>query len=100
MYEQFIEFTDQIFWEGYAEQLANDDPARFMEELNDFIHIYQSRTMEDKIFLLVKVTIKTNYPLFSSAIKELQSKTDLRVSSTANVQVLKTEIMQLNTNNR
>ena len=22
MYEQFIELTNQIFWEGYAEQLA------------------------------------------------------------------------------
>ena len=56
--------------------------------------------MEDKIFLLVKVTIKTNYPRISSAIEELQSKTDLRVTSTANVKVLKTEIMQLNTKNR
>lgn len=29
MYEQFIELTNQIFWEGYAEQLAQEDPAQF-----------------------------------------------------------------------
>ncbi|WP_262886796.1 hypothetical protein [Mucilaginibacter humi] len=42
MYEQFIELTDQIYWEGYAEQLAKDDPARFQLELNDFMNTYQS----------------------------------------------------------
>lgn len=40
MYEQFIELTDQLFWEGYAEQLAKDDPARFQFELNDFLNAY------------------------------------------------------------
>lgn len=36
MYEQFIEYTDQIFWEGYAEQLAKEDPQRFRLEYMDF----------------------------------------------------------------
>ena len=40
MYEQFIELTDQLFWEGYAEQLAHDNPARFQLELNDFLNNY------------------------------------------------------------
>ncbi|GAC1312569.1 MAG: hypothetical protein NVSMB24_34320 [Mucilaginibacter sp.] len=41
MYKQFIELTNQIFWEGYAEQLAQDDPARFQFELNEFINTYK-----------------------------------------------------------
>jgi NAD-dependent SIR2 family protein deacetylase len=53
--------------------------------------------MEDKIFLLVKVTISTTHSDIHDAIKELQSKTDLQLSSTQNVRVLKTEIMQLRT---
>lgn len=32
----FIELTNQIFWEGYAEQLATENPAKFKAELNDF----------------------------------------------------------------
>jgi hypothetical protein len=42
MYEQFIELTNQIFWEGYAEQLAQENPVRFQFELNDFINTYQN----------------------------------------------------------
>lgn len=53
--------------------------------------------MEDKIFLLVKVTIKTTHVNIHDAIRELQSKTDLQLCSTTKVKVLKTEIMQLNT---
>ena len=41
MYEQFIELTNQIFWEGYAEQLAQDNPARFQLELSNFMNTYQ-----------------------------------------------------------
>ncbi|NNU33693.1 hypothetical protein HK413_05205 [Mucilaginibacter sp. S1162] len=53
--------------------------------------------MEDKIFLLVKVTVKTTHSHIQAAIQELQSKTDLKVGSTKKVKVLKTEIMQLKT---
>ena len=42
MYEQFIELTDQIFWEGYAEQLAKENPARFQQELTQFLNTYQN----------------------------------------------------------
>ncbi len=42
MIEIFIELTNQIFWEGYAEQLAKDNPAAFNMELADFINSYNS----------------------------------------------------------
>lgn len=53
--------------------------------------------MEDTIFLLIKVTIKTHHKIIHDAIAELQSKTEIQISSTENVRVLKTEIMQLKT---
>lgn len=52
--------------------------------------------MEDKIFLLVKVTIKTTHPVIHDAIAELQIS-DVKITSTENVQVLRTEIIPLNT---
>ena len=55
--------------------------------------------MEDKIFLLVRVTIKTNHMSIHDAIQELQSKTKISVSSTPNVKVLQTKIIELNTKN-
>lgn len=41
MYEQFIELTNQLYWDGYAEQLAKYEPERFQIELNDFMNTYQ-----------------------------------------------------------
>lgn len=38
MYELFIELTNQIFWEGYAEQLAEDNPAAFHQEFDNFLN--------------------------------------------------------------
>lgn len=40
MYELFIELTDQLFWEGYTEQLASDNPRAFIMEYNDFLNTY------------------------------------------------------------
>jgi len=40
MLELFIELTNQIFWEGYAQQLAIENPAVFQLEYNEFIHAY------------------------------------------------------------
>jgi len=40
MTELFIELTDQIFWEGYAEQLAGENPANFQQGLNEFMDSY------------------------------------------------------------
>jgi len=42
MIEIFVELTNQIFWEGYAEQLATDNPAAFKRELADFMNSYNS----------------------------------------------------------
>lgn len=42
MYELFIELLDQLFWEGYAEQLAQENPAVFQMELAEFINNYNS----------------------------------------------------------
>jgi hypothetical protein len=40
MYDLFIELTDQLFWEGYAEQLAKENPGVFQSEFNDFLNTY------------------------------------------------------------
>lgn len=40
--EIFIELTNQIYWEGYAEQLAKDNPAVFRRELREFENLYNS----------------------------------------------------------
>jgi hypothetical protein len=40
MYDLFIELTDQLFWKGYAAQLAKENPAGFQFEFNDFLNTY------------------------------------------------------------
>lgn len=40
MYDLFIELTNQLFWEGYAEQLAIENPQIFTIEYNDFLNNY------------------------------------------------------------
>jgi hypothetical protein len=40
MYELFIELTNQIFWDGYAEQLAKENPAGFKLEFAEFASSY------------------------------------------------------------
>jgi len=40
MYELFIELLDQLFWPGYAEQLAIDNPEAFQIELAEFMNTY------------------------------------------------------------
>jgi hypothetical protein len=42
MIELFIEVTDQLFWQGYTEQLSKEQPERFSLELNDFLDNYNS----------------------------------------------------------
>lgn len=51
----------------------------------------------DTVFLLVKVTVKTPFKHIHNAISELQRETQLSITSTPNVVVLKTEIMELKT---
>jgi hypothetical protein len=40
MLEIFIELIDQIFWDGYAQQLATENPAVFQLEFNEFLNTY------------------------------------------------------------
>ncbi|HEY8929579.1 MAG TPA: hypothetical protein VIM55_10340 [Mucilaginibacter sp.] len=42
MLQLFIELTNQIFWEGYAEELAKTNPAVFQTELAEFTNCYNS----------------------------------------------------------
>jgi hypothetical protein len=42
MLELFIELTNQIFWDGYAQQLAREKPAKYQYELAEFINSYNS----------------------------------------------------------
>jgi len=53
--------------------------------------------MQDTLFLLIKVTVKTPYKHIHNAISELQRETDYHIGSTKNVEVIKTEIMELKT---
>jgi len=41
MLELFIELTNLIFWNGYAQELAKSDPALFQFEFNEFLNTYQ-----------------------------------------------------------
>ena len=40
MLEVFIELTDQLFWDGYAEQLAIENLAKFNFEYNEFLNSF------------------------------------------------------------
>ena len=40
MYDLFIELTNQLFWEGYAEQLAKENPAGFQREFSEFLNAF------------------------------------------------------------
>ena len=42
MIQLFIELTNQIFWEGYAEELAKINPSGFQLELAEFKNSYNS----------------------------------------------------------
>lgn len=42
MIELFVEFTDDIYYEGYAEHLATDNPEKFTFELDEFLDAYGS----------------------------------------------------------
>ncbi len=45
MIELFIELTDQLFWEGYAEWLAGENPALFQSEFKDFLNNYNNQQL-------------------------------------------------------
>jgi hypothetical protein len=53
--------------------------------------------MEDVIYLLIKVTVRTEFKNIHDAIEELQTNTIYFIGSTENVEVTDTEIMELKT---
>ena len=42
MLELFIELTNQIFWVGYAQELACSNPSLFQFEYNEFLNAYSN----------------------------------------------------------
>jgi hypothetical protein len=42
MIDEFIDLTNQVFWDGYAEQLAKDNPEAFYIALREFENLYYS----------------------------------------------------------
>ena len=45
MYQAFIDFLDTLYWEGYARQLAEDNPEAFQFELNQFFDNYKTNEL-------------------------------------------------------
>jgi hypothetical protein len=43
MIQLFTELTDQIYWVGYAQELAKSDPVLFQFEFNEFVNAYNSQ---------------------------------------------------------
>jgi hypothetical protein len=52
--------------------------------------------MKDTIFLFIKVVIQTKHRNIQDAMQELETETQYTISSTENVEVLETEIIELN----
>ena len=52
--------------------------------------------MKDTIFLFIKVVIQTKHQHIQDAMKELETQTQYTIGSTENVEVLETEIIELN----
>jgi hypothetical protein len=42
MLEIFIELTNQIFWDGYAQELAKENPTVFQLEFKEFLNTYNN----------------------------------------------------------
>lgn len=42
MYDLFIDTLDAIYWPGYTEQLALDNPEKLFFELQDFLENYDN----------------------------------------------------------
>jgi len=42
MLELFIELTNQIFWDGYAQELAKSNTSHFQFEFNEFLNTYNN----------------------------------------------------------
>ncbi|MEO7213377.1 MAG: hypothetical protein ABIX36_11280 [Mucilaginibacter sp.] len=55
--------------------------------------------MQDKILLIVRLIVETGHVQINDAVKEIETDTVLNIPSTANVKVLKTEILKTHQDN-
>jgi hypothetical protein len=55
--------------------------------------------MQDKILLIVRLIVETSHTDINEAVKEIETNTVLNIPSTANVNVLKTEILKTHQDN-
>lgn len=40
MIDAFYDFVNAIYWDGYAQQMAEENPEKFNFELNEFLNNY------------------------------------------------------------
>ena len=40
IYQDFVDFLDSLFFEGYAEQLAAENPEQFNQEMKEYFDNY------------------------------------------------------------
>jgi len=73
MLELFIEMTNQVFWEGYAKQLSNENPELFRIRLRQFRDCYEHGkpvpTDPDAYFIRI---LQNNYAGSKSGMARLQ----------------------------
>jgi hypothetical protein len=64
MLDLFIDVTNKVFWEGYANQLSIDNPDMFCERFKQFTEWYgrglNTPLYEQSYFIRI---IQNNYPL-------------------------------------
>lgn len=72
MLELFIEMTNQVFWEGYAEQLSAENPTVFQFRFGQFADSYnQEQAYQNRTTSYFNKIIHNNYRDFK---KQLQVK--------------------------
>jgi len=62
MLELFIEMTNQVFWEGYAQQLSIENPAVFKFRFKQFLDSYNQNQAADNAQGYFNKIIQKNYP--------------------------------------
>jgi hypothetical protein len=50
--------------------------------------------MKEKIYLIIRLWVKTDYPDIKDAIREIEQETTLNIPSTKNVRVFETEVLK------
>ena len=48
LYNDFLLFMDSIFYEGYAEQLAKENPEQFTMEWTNYLDQYSKSESDEK----------------------------------------------------